>query len=140
MFGGCFSKYSMIQRKFLLVSVVLLKFSTQHVQSFSADKTIARKRLGKKSFIQRQERGKLRHIPSSEELQELAVNSSLRHPGSINHRKAWKRWSAMAIDAIRYDLSANLPCPVDKAKFENLFFRLGSPRCLCHHESRLSAA
>jgi hypothetical protein len=125
MFGEGAFQNSMIRKKILVVSVVLLMFDTQHVQSFSADKTIARKRLGKKSFIQRQERGKLRHIPSSEELQELAVNSSLRHPGSINHRKAWKRWSVMAIDAIRYDLSANLPCPVDKQKFENLFFRLG---------------
>jgi len=115
----------MILQKILLVSVVMLKFSTQHVQSFSADKTMARKRLGKKSFIQKQERGKLRHIPSSEELHDLAVTSSFRHPGSINHRKAWKHWSAMAIDAIRYDLSSNLPCPADKNAFENLFFRLG---------------
>ena len=111
-------------RNFIVASILLVNLNALHVLSFSV-KTTARKRLGKKSFIQKQERGKLQHIPSSKELQQLAAKASRQKPGSRHHRKAWKHWSALAIEAIRYDLSLNLPYSVDKAKFENLFFRLG---------------
>ena len=111
-------------RNLSIVCILSVKFNALHVQSLSVEST-ARKRLGKKSFIQKRERGKLQHIPSSEELQELATKVSRRKPGSSSHRKSWKHWSALAIESIRYDLSLNLPYSVDKAKFENLFFRLG---------------
>ena len=86
--------------------------------------TTARKRLGKKSFLLKEEKGALKKVPTADELQHFLRSNSMRKPGSSHHRKAWIQWRGMAIDSIRYNLSRNLPTPSDKANFENLFFRL----------------
>mmetsp|Transcript_26190 Transcript_26190/g.39655 ORF Transcript_26190/g.39655 Transcript_26190/m.39655 type:complete len:397 (+) Transcript_26190:52-1242(+) len=113
-----------------LQAMLALFFSAQlihqcnFVQAYTVG-TTTRKRLGSNSFIRKQERGKLRDVSSSNELKELASTFISRKRGSNNYYKAWKQWSCLALDSIRYDLSKNLPYPADRAKFENLFFRLG---------------
>ena len=97
---------------------------TIFTNAFSSQAT-ARKKLGKKSFIEKQERGKLQKIASSTEIQELASKNKVRSVGSSYYLKAWRHWRTLAIEAIRFELSKNLPHPSDKAKFENLFFQLG---------------
>jgi hypothetical protein len=88
--------------------------------------TIARKRLGKSSFIQNQGLGTLqKEIASSDDILDLARKSALRKYGSSNYRKAWHHWLHLATLSIRHDLSENLPSPVDRERFENLAFRLG---------------
>lgn len=99
-------------------------FISVEVQAFSAE-ALPRKRLGKKSFIQKQERGEIQNIATPQELYDLAQKYSDRKPGSASYRRAWKHWCVEAISAIRYDLSQNLPYPADKSKFEHLFYNLG---------------
>ncbi|GFH58856.1 hypothetical protein CTEN210_15332 [Chaetoceros tenuissimus] len=99
-------------------------FILVEVQAFSAE-ALPRKRLGKKSFIQKQERGEIQNIATPQELYDLAQKYSDRKPGSASYRRAWKHWCVEAISAIRYDLSQNLPYPADKSKFEHLFYNLG---------------
>lgn len=111
----------------LLLSSTLGEAFAFSQSTSSAINTTARKKLGKKSFIEKQERGQLqtRDIPTSTELRTLATKNSAKKLGSSYYLKGWRHWRAMAIEAIRSDLSDNLPLPADKAKFENLFFRLG---------------
>ena len=94
------------------------------VRGFSVE-TSARKRLGKKSFLLKEEKGYLKKVATADELKQFLHSNSMRKPGSTYYRKAWIQWRGMAIDSIRYNLSRNLPTPSDKANFENLFFRLG---------------
>lgn len=97
-----------------------------HVDALS--NTTPRKRLGKKSFIQKQEQGKYEHqsnVLSSDDLKELAFKYRHRTPGSVQYKKAWNNWSSKAIESIRYNLFMNLPYLPDKAAFEALFFNLG---------------
>ena len=87
--------------------------------------TTARKRIGKKSFINKERNDKLPPILSPNELHNLGVSLSKRIIGSHSFHKGWLNWRTCAIDAIRHDLSNNLPHPTNRTKFENLFFRLG---------------
>mmetsp|Transcript_11081 Transcript_11081/g.27261 ORF Transcript_11081/g.27261 Transcript_11081/m.27261 type:complete len:429 (+) Transcript_11081:68-1354(+) len=87
--------------------------------------TTARKRMGKKSFLLKQSRDKLPPISTPAELHGLASSLSRRKRGSQSFYKGWIHWRAAALDAIRYDLSRNLPQEADTKNFENLFFRLG---------------
>lgn len=87
--------------------------------------TTARKRLGKKSFIQKKEGGTIQEITSPEELKAIACSYHGRIPGSSNYFRGWQHWKTMAMESIRYDLSCHLPHPANKTQFENLFFRLG---------------
>ncbi|KAL7532517.1 hypothetical protein ACHAWF_004169 [Thalassiosira exigua] len=107
----------------------------QHADAFSAPvptasaaagvETTARRRMGKKAFLQKQSRNKLPSILSPEELRDLGLSLSKRRRGSHSFHKGWIHWRTSALDAIRYHLSQNLPRPADKSEFENLFFRLG---------------
>ena len=99
-------------------------FLSGQTEAFSVE-TTARKSLGKKSFIQKQERGLLKTASTPDEIKNLAMKYSSRNPGSKQYRKAWNHWLSLAVQAIQHDLSNNLPTPADKARFENLFFRLG---------------
>ena len=87
--------------------------------------TTARKRIGKKSFINKERNDKLPPILSPNELHTLGISLSKRIIGSHSFHKGWLNWRTCAIDAIRHDLSNNLPHPTNRTKFENLFFRLG---------------
>ena len=109
----------------LFIAVQLIFPSFVDAFAVRVETTDRKRRLGKKSFIQRQERGKLQKIASAEELKDLASTFDRRKPGSDGYWKGWKHWCMLAIESIRYDLSENLPYPTDKAKFENLFYRLG---------------
>jgi len=110
---------------FLLIATThLLKSSYTYVDAFAIETTASR-RLGKRSFIQKQETGRQQNIATPAELHDLALKNALKTPGSGYHRNAWKYWLVLSIETTRYDLSENLPSPVDKARFENLFFRLG---------------
>lgn len=86
-----------------------------------------RKRLGKSSFIQKHDSGKRpsQNILTTNELIALATKYKNRVPGSTQYRKAWNNWCTKAIDAIRYELSENLPLAADKEAFEILFYQLG---------------
>ncbi|CAJ1962729.1 unnamed protein product [Cylindrotheca closterium] len=109
-----------------LLITVLVTFSIPIADAFARPvETTALKRLGKKSFIEKQDRGTLQEITSPGELKEIACSYSQRQPGSSSYFKGWQHWKMLAIESIRYDLSNNLPYQFDKAKFENLFFRLG---------------
>lgn len=105
--------------------IAQLIFSSSVGVGAIAVETTARKRLGNKSFIQKKERGAIRSIASSQELQDLSSSLTQRKPGSLSYFKGWKHWCLLALESIRHDLSLNLPYPSDRAKFENLFFRLG---------------
>lgn len=107
-----------------ILLTVRVAFLNPVVDAFAVE-TTALKRLGKKSFIQKQDRGALQEITTPDELKEIASSYSQRQPGSSSYLKGWQHWKMLAIESIRYDLSCNLPCPADKTKFENLFFRLG---------------
>ena len=61
-----------------------------------------------------------------EDLQYLTTTSVRKEPGSGRYQKAWIVWSNLAIQHIRYDLSQNLPHPVDAESTEQLEFQLGS--------------
>ena len=115
-----------VHKAALFIAIQLTALAPYHffIDAFAVE-TKARKRLGKKSFIQKKERGNLQKIASPEDLKELASSYAARKPGSNSYWKGWKHWCVLAIESIRYDLSGNLPYPADKAKFENLFFRLG---------------
>jgi len=92
----------------------------------SGVESTARKRIGKKSFINKQSINKLPIIYTPEELHNLGVSFSKRQIGSKSYYRGWFNWKTAAIDAIRNELSINnLPYPADRTKFENLFFRLG---------------
>lgn len=111
-------------------SHLLLQTLSNNVTSFSVQvhvETLTRKKLGKKSFIEKQERGRLRlqDIPTPTQIKELANKNELRKIGSSYYIKAWRHWRALAIESIRFELSQILPCPPDKEQFENLFFQLG---------------
>jgi len=93
-----------------------------------------RKRLGRNSFLLKQERRGNKHlhyntdddnIASPEELKALASTFQTRKAGSNSYWKGWKQWSTLALESIRQDLSHNLPHPASKSNFEKLFFRLG---------------
>ncbi|KAL3939591.1 MAG: hypothetical protein SGBAC_005704 [Bacillariaceae sp.] len=103
---------------------VRMAFLNPVADAFAVE-TTALKRLGKKSFIQKQDRGALQEITTPDELKDIASSYSQRHLGSSSFLKGWQHWKMLAIESIRYDLSCNLPYPADKTKFENLFFRLG---------------
>ena len=98
-------------------------FSTPVVAS--GVESTARKRIGKKSFINKERNDKLPPILTPNELHTLGTSLSKRIRGSHSFHKGWLNWRTCAIDAIRSDLSNNLPHPTNRTKFENLFFRLG---------------
>lgn len=108
----------------LLIGQQILLSLTVLTNAFSAQ-TEARKKLGGKSFIEKQERGKLQKIASSKEIKELASKNAARSIGSSYYLRAWRHWRALAIESIRFELSKNLPYPTNKARFEKLFFQLG---------------
>lgn len=109
--------------------ILFLSSRTSQIKALSSVETTARKSLGKKSFIHKQARGQLptTSIVTPDEIQDLTIKCALKRPGSKQYRKAWKRWVSVSTRAIQYELSSknNLPTPVDRARFENLFFRLG---------------
>ena len=109
---------------FLVFQIAIIALHVFLTFSLSIN-TTARKKLGKKSFIEKQERGQLQEIPTSNDLLNLAIKNSAKTLGSSYYLKGWRHWRTLAIESIRSDLSENLPHPADKAKFENLFFRLG---------------
>ena len=109
---------------FPLFQIAIITLNVFLTFSLSID-TTARKKLGKKSFIEKQERGQVQQIPTSNDLINLAIKNSVKKLGSSYYLKGWRHWRTLAIESIRSDLSENLPHPADKAKFENLFFRLG---------------
>ena len=106
-----------------LLSFLLALISVEGL--ISSIETVPRKRLGKKSFIQKQERGDANKVATPSEIQHLLLENIDRKPGSIAHLKSWKNWLRTSIDAIRDDLSKNLLNPIDKEEFERLFYRLG---------------
>jgi len=117
---------AIMMKTMLLTVTIPVAFLNPIVDAFAVDvETTALKRLGKKSFIQKQDRGTLQEITAPDELKEIASSYSQRQPGSSSFFKGWQHWKMLAVESIRYDLSCNLPYPADKAKFENLFFRLG---------------
>ncbi len=87
--------------------------------------TKGRKRLGKKSFIYKQERNAEIQIASNSEIRDLASKNTVKTPGSKSQIKLWHQWVDLTISSIRYDLSCNLNVPADTARFENLFYNLG---------------
>jgi len=92
----------------------------------SGVESTARKRIGKKSFINKQSINKLPTIYTPEELHNLGISFSKRQVGSKSYYRGWFNWKTAAIDSIRNELSINnLPYPANRTKFENLFFRLG---------------
>lgn len=111
-------EYALILTSFL-VRVIVVDSLTLSIE------TVPRKRLGKKSFIQKQERGDTHRVASPSEIQHLLLENVDRVPGSITYLKSWKNWLRMSIDAIRDDLSKDLLSPIDKEEFERLFYRLG---------------
>ena len=50
-----------------------------------------------------------------EDLLQLTTTISRKKPGSLQYQKTWITWSTLAIEHIRYDLSQNLPHPVNRA-------------------------
>lgn len=114
--------------KFVIFTLGILVCSELIFQGFVyaiAVESTARRRLGKKSFIRKQEENTLKKIATPDELNALASTFVNRTPGSNSFWKGWLTWRIQAIESIRYDLSQSLPHPTDKIKFENLFFRLG---------------
>jgi hypothetical protein len=88
--------------------------------------TLPQKRLGRSSFINKQKHDTLpKTITSPEELRDLARKNALRQRGSANFRKAWRHWIESSVPSIRYELSENLPHPVNPDRFASLAFSLG---------------
>ena len=129
----------MISTTFILISALALP--PHHTDAFSAlappprsVESTARKRLGKKSYIQKLTNTTKKELPTiytPNELHNLASSLSKRKPGSRSYNKGWLTWRTHAIDAIRHDLATIISdesttlVPANKTKFENLFFRLG---------------
>jgi hypothetical protein len=85
--------------------------------------------MGKSSFVRRQQQRHhdtpLPSVASSEEILHLARKTNGRTRGSKSYLKAWRHWMGIAVEAIRQDLSLNLPHPVEAAELAQLSFNLG---------------
>lgn len=119
------SDYRDMKLKNLVYLIVFTNIEESHLNAFSS---VPRKRLGKNSFIQKQEQGKYKvqsNVLIPDALQQLALKYRNRTPGSAQYKKAWNNWASKAIESIRHDLFMNLPYLPDRVAFEGLFFNLG---------------
>jgi len=123
--------YKLLPATLVILQLVISRLSTSHAFSSPTRATTggvdtdARKRTGKKSFLQRQSRDNLPRVATLEELSALATSLSKRRRGSNSYYKGWIHWRTLALDAVRQDLSMNLPHAANISRFENLFFQLG---------------
>ena len=76
----------------ILLSVRVAFLNPVVVVDAFAVETTALKRLGKKSFIQKQDRGALQEITTPDALKEIASSYSQRQPGSSSYLKGWQHW------------------------------------------------
>jgi len=56
----------------------------------------------------------------------MAHEQSKRSPGSLRYQSSWRHWCEKSLDAIRFQLSQNLPHPADADAFGTLFYNLGT--------------
>ena len=107
---------------FMLTATASISMSTA-MQQQSIDTVNARR--GAK-HIQGKGRYNADEILSPQNLQDLAHLQALRTPGSLRYSSSWRHWLGKSLDAIRFQLSQNLPHPADEEGFGELFYNLGT--------------
>jgi hypothetical protein len=126
----------------LLPPTTETKTKTETAPSSSDSST--RKRLGKSSFLYKQQTANIKGdttastISSATDLRLLAEKHAGKTIGSSQHKKAWTRWLYVAIESIREDLGEHLLLQETSSEnhddeqekemreaFEKLFFDLG---------------